>query len=377
MATNIFVDRASEVYPLLRDIVSGSFDRFDEVEPRAGSVYLIGRLEMSRCQQIIREAVEQQGCHVIFSNPAEGSESLLDQFDRLGIRDLVFDRKIAVLGGGDIEPGIDHLKHENFLFLTSIEPRNAHARKYTTEIFAHKDKPYRYLFLNGRLRCHRKWLIESFRYRGLLDHGLWSCLHANRGGRRHNLTFMLGGRNLMFEAESVRLLPPQYEFEQVHDRYSQAQISTWAKPMLFAQEWLDAVIQPSCYVDTYFSVVTETVFAYPYSFRTEKIWKPIMIGHPWICAANQGFYRDMKNLGFQTFGGLIDESFDSISNDQERLQRLSDSVYDLCHSNLASFLTAAEPICKYNQQHFNEMAPKIGAEFGSNFIQFCNQLYQS
>jgi hypothetical protein len=60
--------------------------------------------------------------------------------------------------------------------------------------------------------------------------------------------------------------------------------------------------------------VSETVFTYPYSFRTEKIWKPIAIGHPWIAVSNFGYYRDMHELGFKSFGHLIDEKFDLIYN---------------------------------------------------------------
>jgi hypothetical protein len=127
------------------------------------------------------------------------------------------------------------------------------------------------------------------------------------------------------------------------------------------------------YIDTYFSVVTETVFDYPYSFRTEKIWKPIAMGHPWIAVANAGYYRDIRNLGFKTFGHLIDESFDQIDNNQDRIERISQLVEELCQQDLASFLKECYTVCKYNQQHLAEMQIKVRREFPDRFFKFINR----
>ena len=94
------------------------------------------------------------------------------------------------------------------------------------------------------------------------------------------------------------------------------------------------------------------------------------MGHPWIAVANYGYYRDMHNLGFQTFGHVIDESFDLIENNQDRLERVSQLVRDLCQQDLASFLKECYNVCKYNQQHLAEMRIKVRAEFPERFRQF-------
>ena len=46
----------------------------------------------------------------------------------------------------------------------------------------------------------------------------------------------------------------------------------------------------------------------------------------------------MHNLGFRTVGHVVDESFDLIENNQDRLERVSQLVRDLCQQDLASFL---------------------------------------
>ena len=78
-------------------------------------------------------------------------------------------------------------------------------------------------------------------------------------------------------------------------------------------------------------------------------------------------------MGFKTFGHVIDESFDQIDNNQQRLERIAQVVEDLCQQNLSAFVTAAEETCKYNQQLLAEIAPKIRTEFSNRFIQFINE----
>jgi hypothetical protein len=139
---------------------------------------------------------------------------------------------------------------------------------------------------------------------------------------------------------------------------------------LFKHTWGEIYLRAEPYIDTYFSLVTETVFDYPYSFRTEKIWKPIAMAHPFVAVANRGYYRDLHNLGFQTFGHMIDESFDQIDSSQDRIERISAVVEDLCQQDLASFLKECYNTCKYNQQHLTHMRSEVRNEFPTRFKQF-------
>ena len=142
---------------------------------------------------------------------------------------------------------------------------------------------------------------------------------------------------------------------------------------MFKGEWGEIYINADAYIDTYFSVVTETVFDYPYAFFTEKIAKPLAMGHPFIAVASQGFYQELHNLGFKTFDNVIDESFDQISNAQDRMDRIIAIVKDLCQQDLSSFLGACESICKYNQQHLLELVPQMRAKFPQRFFEFLAQ----
>jgi hypothetical protein len=178
------------------------------------------------------------------------------------------------------------------------------------------------------------------------------------------------GQNLIAEKIPIKLLDPKYEVDRYSQNLNLPTTEKFVKNELFQSEWGDIYLKAEPYIDTYFSVVTETVFTYPYSFRTEKIWKPIAIGHPWIAVANKGFYRDIRNLGFRTFDKLIDESFDDITDNLDRLHRIKDVIIDLYNSDLPSFMKSAREICEYNQQHLSEMRIKIREEFPERYRQF-------
>ena len=184
---------------------------------------------------------------------------------------------------------------------------------------------------------------------------------------------MYQGKNLILESRPVKYLPPQYEYDRYQDRVGVPTTDTFVKYHLFDNDWGDVLIKAEPYIDTYFSVVTETVFFYPHSLRSEKIWKPIAIGHPFVAVANCGFYRDLHNLGFKTFSHVIDESFDTIENNQSRINRIAAVVEDLCQQDLASFLDSCHDICKYNQQRYAEARSEVLDKFPDRFFNFVNQ----
>jgi hypothetical protein len=181
--------------------------------------------------------------------------------------------------------------------------------------------------------------------------------------------------DVMATSSELRRLPDHYEVERYREpAFGPITNRTYLKQELFRLEWGEIYLEPRPYIDTYFSLVTETICAEStLSFRTEKIAKPLAIGHPFIVASTPGFYRDLRNLGFRTFHGIIDESFDLIDHAQSRMDRIIDVVEDLCGQNLDDFLAACEDICKYNQQHLDDFTQLTRRDFPDRFFQFLEQ----
>ena len=344
----VIVDSFCEVKEFTARFEDDRFYSFDNYEVVSGAIYIISRQTFHKNIALIRTLAQEQTILPVLGNPAEGSETILSQLTALRITDLVRQRRIAIIAGGDIQPDIPCFWFENFLPKILDYTENLQAiEDYKQQWSDHR--PYKFLFLNGRGRRHRRVLLS--RLETLLSEAIWSNLDATHG-------------------QAIQLLPARYEFDFYKSNTSMTHTG-YIKYDLFNQEWGEIYLNPAAYTDTYFSLVTETVFDYPHSFRTEKIWKPMAMGHPWIAVANAGYYRDMRDLGFQTFGGLIDESFDHIEDNDARLERVAQEVEWLCQQDLAKFAREAYNICKYNQEllaHLREITRRELPDRISTFL---------
>jgi hypothetical protein len=370
----IVCDRFSEVFDLLTGHLVDTFYDFSQVEPVPGAVYVVGRQNLLENMDKFRHMAESGLYTMIFCNAAEGSWTLEYQITQLRLDDLAASGKISLIGGAEIDPRYNCLTLDHFLIRILDYPENVQAQRAMQEIFDKKHKPFSFLFLNGRARPHRKYLYEKFKRTGILDHSLYTMLDAKPTVVRH-FNFVEGDINVMAVPSELRRLPDCYEVERYRDPvFGPVTNRTYLKQELFRQEWGEIYLEPSAYIDTYFSLVTETVCAESdLSFRTEKIAKPLAIGHPFIVASTPGFYRDIRALGFRTFGHVIDENFDTIENAQDRMDRIVDIVRDLCDQDLDSFISACQDVCKYNQQHLSEFTRTTREAFPARFSQFLHR----
>ena len=372
----LILDTYCEVYELLKPYADDEFWNFSEHTVVPGAIYLISREQFNLNIPRIRELAETGTILPILSNPMEGSDTMKTHCEMVThIADLVHDKKILLISGGEMDASWPYLLYDSFLPKILDYDENLKEIARSQEIFTKQHKPYKFLFLNGRIRHHRKYLLELFRYNKILKHALWTNLDPRSATFQPLvLPTEMGINNYDHTSFPLQQLPVQYEVDryrsQINSRPTDTNRDLYAKYHLFNDEWGDIYLNADPYIDTYFSLVTETVFEYPYSFRTEKTWKPVAMGHPTIFAANYGYYRDFHNLGFRTWGHLIDESFDQIENVQDRIDRVAQVVQDLCSQDLPAFITAAEETCKYNQAHLAEMRIRVRQEFPNRFFQF-------
>lgn len=142
--------------------------------------------------------------------------------------------------------------------------------------------------------------------------------------------------------------------------------------------------ETSDYTTSAIEVVLETLFDDSRNHLTEKALRPIACGKPFIIAATPGTLEYLRSYGFKTFHGLIDESYDTITDPLDRLnaivnemKRISNLSVDQKHKLWAALLE----IAKYNKQHFfsNEMHNQVVNEFVVNLataVEKCNQHQQ-
>ena len=343
----IAVDEWAEVWDLLRPYADSSFWQWP-TRPDANTVYIVGRVLLKQHWTEITAWATAYPGHIVFCNPAEGSETILLQLKRLRIADYVRDRRIGLITSGDMAPGIEYCQTDCYFsnIVTYTENLLAHEQVHMPD-YQRMNKPYEFVMLNGRLRPHRKHLIDQLRGTGLLEHALWTNLGSQV---EMGFTSVLA----VEQSEPIRTLPPEYEIERAQPRLTTVADSGFVKHELFGNTWGDAVINPRAYEDSHFSVVTETIYDYPYSFRTEKLWKPMIMCHPFVVAANAGYYASLHQAGFKTFGHVIDESFDRIDDPHKRADGIVRTIRDIVACGSHNFVTAVADVCAYNYEHLQE-----------------------
>jgi hypothetical protein len=115
------------------------------------------------------------------------------------------------------------------------------------------------------------------------------------------------------------------------------------------------------YLDTYISIVAESIFfqpdvKFPTGFLSEKIWKPIGHCHPFILVGPSKSLKHIKNeYGYMTFHPYIDESYDNVDNDYQRIKMIEleiDKFSKKTKEEKVEFLNNVKDICKFNQEKF-------------------------
>lgn len=77
--------------------------------------------------------------------------------------------------------------------------------------------------------------------------------------------------------------------------------------------------------NTWVSVVSEASFAEKTCFISEKTFKPIAARHPFILYGNKNSLKYLRDLGYKTFNGFINESYDELDT-WERLEAIIQEI---------------------------------------------------
>lgn len=105
------------------------------------------------------------------------------------------------------------------------------------------------------------------------------------------------------------------------------------------------------YRDCEWEVVLETVFDFSAVFLTEKILRPIAMGIPFICVGPPYSLQFLRRYGFQTFGTIIDESYDTCVDAIERMHKIIE-VMKYARQLKSSDMCLANEIAQLNRQRF-------------------------
>ena len=134
--------------------------------------------------------------------------------------------------------------------------------------------------------------------------------------------------------------------------------------------FLSATIDlPNCR-DSFVHVVTETEYFKDKLHLTEKMFKPIVAGQPFLLLAGAGNLEYLRGYGFKTFSNYWDESYDNITDPGKRVEAvvtILESLAGMSYSEQVAIRKDMQHIVEHNFYHlFNTLRPMVVDEFITN-----------
>lgn len=120
---------------------------------------------------------------------------------------------------------------------------------------------------------------------------------------------------------------------------------------ILQQNWISQIIPWRIYDKCWLSLVAETGTN---SFMpSEKIAKPLLAGQPWMVLSCKFYLRQLRDLGFQTFHPLIDESYDEENSYRARIAAIIVALKQferLDETEKLSRVRDMQPILEHNRR---------------------------
>jgi hypothetical protein len=207
-----------------------------------------------------------------------------------------------------------------------------------------KEYPKKFLSLNRRWRGCKLSLISHLKIRHLLDYGFVSLQSFEGNSWDNSWEYMMQ----LQDFATTEL------FEQHKDEIINL-------PNLILDDLNPEDMNPvtntldNFYLNSYFSVVGGAIF-YEKEMPNvaglcEKPFKAIQKKHPFILLSTANNLPLLHSMGYKTFDGLIDESYDNETDDNKRMLMIVNEIERLCNlsdTELETFLIEAKKIVEHN-----------------------------
>ena len=119
----------------------------------------------------------------------------------------------------------------------------------------------------------------------------------------------------------------------------------------------ETIFNHSIYKNSLLSFVTETAFHQPGMFITEKTFKPIVAGHPFIILGQYNILKELRNMGYFTDFSGIDQSYDDIVDPLERFCAAHQSLIKWVNTSRKEkemYIRESLKTIKHNQMNYRQ-----------------------
>lgn len=113
-------------------------------------------------------------------------------------------------------------------------------------------------------------------------------------------------------------------------------------------------VDKTMYEQTLLSIITETITLNDTILISEKTWKAIAVGHPFMILGSKGLLKQLHKMGYKTFSIWLDESYDDADTVQEKVAIITTNLNKLKEKSLEELINIRnkmKEICIFNQHH--------------------------
>ena len=288
---------------------------------------------------VIEKAKTDENFFIVLGNGSEGYNADINFIENFCEQNLIPAHKIIFLTGNS---NINRYNDSKItvIFMPWFERLTSRNAEYV-DIPIDITRPYTWLSLNRIPRPHRALHVAYIHKAGIQNKFLWS-LNNHAKGKQHIIKschkFNDTLKSIAKELNKIDL-PKHLD--------------------LLNFDWRQSVNVNlhSLFKQAYFSVVTETSIDKNLCFITEKTFKPIINGHPFIIIGNPGTLDTLRRWGYKTYNNIFNETYDTITDENTRLEFINNEILRISNMDseqIHNMYIQSKDIIQHNQKTFFE-----------------------
>lgn len=215
--------------------------------------------------------------------------------------------------------------------------------------------------LLGRQKPHRDYLFNQLQQSPLLNQSFvnYTTAGLDENKKLCNESITTIYRTPGLDKYESKLLRRRLENQSAFHSYMNSE-------MVMFQDRDSNYVPWEIYANSNYSIVAETngIQLYHNSnhfFPTEKTAKPLFAKRPFIVFSTANYLYNLRRLGFETFGSVIDESYDDIPNDVDRWSAAWQAAGQLAQQNPETVYKKLRPVLEHNHRRVQDRGYFIGA----------------
>ena len=258
-------------------------------------------------------------------------------FDLLNKNKIDFNRLI-VINNDSSKIGLNKTRYGNFILNTCFFPNfflstyNQMNEYVTINEGIKPDK--KFLCLNRRMNLQKYQIIEELFNKGLIKDTRFTWV-----------------RNLVPINKISKELILEYNIDVNNFKSIQLEGDVMYGSDLSRHDEFLFTINPNWYYKSKVNIITETTLYKNSIHLTEKTWKALYMGIPFVIySPSRNYLKTLRDMGFKTFNSVINEDYDSIIGNDKITQIINSAEELVTIYNTREVLD----ICRFNQElYFN------------------------